>query len=199
MKKNLSLTQTLPYILLVGGIIGVFSAGKLIVEKIYLLQNPGAQLGCDLNPVVACGSVITTPQASLFGFPNPIIGLVGFSAVAFIGLGMLAGARYKRWFWLVLQVAVSLGVAFVFWLQFQGLYRINALCPYCMVVWAMMIPIFWYVTLYNFQQNHFRVASRYKSILGFIQRHHGDILFAWFLIIVGAILHRFWYYWSTVI
>ncbi|PRC62285.1 hypothetical protein C6A85_03910, partial [Mycobacterium sp. ITM-2017-0098] len=30
---------------------------------------------------------------------------------------------------------------FVHWLIFQSLYRIGALCPYCMVVWAVTIPL----------------------------------------------------------
>ena len=30
---------------------------------------------------------------------------------------------------------------FMHWLIFQSLYRIGALCPYCMVVWAVTIPL----------------------------------------------------------
>ena len=30
---------------------------------------------------------------------------------------------------------------FVHWLIFQSLYRIGALCPYCMVVWAVTISL----------------------------------------------------------
>ena len=44
---------------------------------------------------------------------------------------------------------MTFGVVFVHWLIFQSLYVIGALCPYCMVVWAVTIPIFWYVTLHN--------------------------------------------------
>lgn len=32
------------------------------------------------------------------------------------------------------------------WLIGQCLYVIGALCPWCVVVWAVMIPLFWYVT-----------------------------------------------------
>ncbi|GAA3013484.1 hypothetical protein GCM10020229_26000 [Kitasatospora albolonga] len=41
------------------------------------------------------------------------------------------------------------GIGFVTWLMTQTLYSIGALCPYCMVVWAAMIPLFWYTTLHN--------------------------------------------------
>lgn len=198
-KTQRTLAQVLPYILLIGGIIGVICAAMLTVEKFNLLKNPNANLLCDLNPIVACGPVINTPQASAFGFPNPIIGLVGFGMVAVIGAGLLAGATFKRWFWLGLQAGVTFGVAFVTWLQFQSIYRIGALCPFCMVVWSVMIPIFWYTTLYNLREGHIRVPARLKSFNAFLQRHHGDVLIAWFLILIGIITHHFWYYWKTLI
>ena len=32
----------------------------------------------------------------------------------------------------------------------------------------------------------------------FIQKHHGDILITWYLIIIGLILNHFWFYWKTL-
>ena len=199
MKKVRNLANTLPYILTIGGIIGVFSAAVLMVEKVHLLTNPGVDLSCDINPIVACGSVIATDQASAFGFPNPIIGLVGFAVVATIGMAMLAGATFRRWFWLGLQAGTLFGVAFVTWLQFQSIFRIGALCPYCMVVWAVTIPIFWYTLLYNLREKHIRLAGKYPGFANFLQRHHGDILITWYLVIIAVIIHHFWFYWSTLI
>lgn len=195
--SQLTLAQTLPFILLIGGMVGVLSAGILMIEKIHLLRNPGSALGCDLNPVIACGSVINTAQASAFGFPNPIIGLVGFGMVATVGAAMLAGARFRRWFWLGLQAGVAFGIGFVAWLQFQSVYRIGALCPYCMVVWTVMIPIFWYTTLYNLRQH--KVGGALGRLVGFSQRHHADILLVWYLAIIGLVVQRFWYFWKTLI
>ena len=194
-----ALAKALPYILLIGGIIGVFCAGILTVEKIQLLEHPASRLGCDLNPIVACGPVINKPQASAFGFPNPIIGLVGFGVVAAIGAGLLAGATFKRWFWLGLQAGALFGVGFITWLQFETIFRIGALCPFCMVVWSVTIPIFWYTTLYNLQAGHIKTPTKLKSFTSFVQRHHGDILALWFLIIIGIILQHFWYYWKTLV
>ncbi|MGW6690045.1 vitamin K epoxide reductase family protein [Streptomyces sp. NPDC054961] len=37
------------------------------------------------------------------------------------------------------------GFGFTLWLIGQCLYAIGALCPWC-DVWAVMIPLFWYVT-----------------------------------------------------
>ena len=46
------------------------------------------------------------------------------------------------------------------WLIFQSLYVIGALCPYCMAVWAVTIPICWYVTLHNLERGHLPVSTR---------------------------------------
>ena len=192
-------TKALPFVLLVGGIIGVLCAGILTYDKIELLQHPGSATSCDLNPIIACGPVINKPQAAAFGFPNPFLGLVGFAVVATIGAAMLAGAAFRRWFWLGLQVGVTFGILFVTWLQYESIYHIGALCPFCMITWAVMIPMFWYTTLYNLHEGHIQTPARLKSTVAFAQRHHGDILVIWFLVLTGLILHRFWFYWQTLI
>ena len=48
-----------------------------------------------------------------------------------------------------LQLGTIFGIGFVTWLQIQSIYEINKLCPWCMVVWAMMIPLFVGVTARN--------------------------------------------------
>lgn len=188
-----------PYILLIGGIIGTLSAGILTYEKIELLKHPTKQLACDLNPILACGSVINTHQAAAFGFPNPFLGLIGFSVVATTGAALLAGAKFKRWYWLSLQAGVTFAIAFVFWLEYQSIYVIGALCPFCMVVWTVTIPIFFYTTLYNLREKHIKTPTKLKGTVQFIQKHQGDIIILWYVITIALIAKRFWYYWSTLI
>lgn len=197
--KNLTLRQTLPFILAIGGAIGFLAAFVLTVEKIHLIRDPSFRPSCNFNPILSCGSVMKTWQASVFGFPNSLIGIAGFAIVTTVGMALLAGATFKRWFWWGLQAGTVFGASFVTWLQYQSIYRISALCPYCMVVWSVTIPIFWYVTLYNLRQGHIKLPARLKNLGNFLERHHGDILLVWFLIIIGLILNHFWYYWSTLI
>jgi len=189
----------LPYLYLIGGSLAVISAAILTSDKIELLKNPHAHLNCNLNPIVACGSVIAKPQAEAFGFPNPYLGLAGFAAVATIGVAILAGGKFKRWFWLLVEAGVVFAVGFVTWLQFQSIFRINALCPYCMVVWTVTVPIFWYTTLYNLRTGTIRTPDKLRGFVAFIQRHHADILILYYLTLAAVILHHFWYYWKTVI
>lgn len=63
-------------VLAVGGAIGFLAAFTLTVEKIALLKDPSYSPSCSINPVLSCGSVMTTSQAEVFGFPNPLLGIM---------------------------------------------------------------------------------------------------------------------------
>ena len=186
-------------LLLVAGAVGFAAAATLLVEKIALLEDPSYVPTCSINPILSCGSVTRTEQAEAFGFPNPIIGVAGFAVVITTGAGLLAGARMRRWFWLGLQAGTVFGVVFVHWLMFQSLYRIGALCPYCMVVWAVMIPLFWYTTLHNVAAGHIRPPGLLRGVAATAATYHGVVLTAWFLAVATAIALRFWDYWSTLL
>jgi len=170
----------------------------LSIEVFNRLKNPSYVPICNLNPVLSCTSVADSIQSEIFGFPNYYIGIAGFASLATIGLALLAGAKFKRWFWIALEGGLLFGISFVVWLQFESFYRIGALCIFCMVVWAMTIPIFWYTTLHVLHEGHIKTPVRLKNIVAFATHHHGDILLLWFLIIIGLIIKRFWYYWSTL-
>ena len=178
---------------LLAGIIGLVAAGTLTIEKIALLQDPSYVPSCSLNPVLSCGSVMVTPQASVFGFPNMLIGLVGFSVVIVSGVLAVARVRLPQWYWAGLAGGTALGVVFVHYLIFQSLYRIGALCPYCMVVWAVMIPLFVVVL---------SIALRPLAgnvVLRGLYQWRWSIVALWFTAVVLMILVRFWDYWSTLI
>jgi uncharacterized membrane protein len=192
-----TLDKALPYILLIGGIIGYACAFIIMYDKIKILQNPAYKPLCNLNPVISCGSVMQSKQATAFGFPNPFIGLGAFPVVAVIGGAMLAGAKFKRWFWLGFNAGLVFAIGFVHWLFFESVYRIHALCPYCMVVWIVCITTFWYVTLYNIDHKNISLpAGKAQKVYGWIRRHHLDILLLWLVIIALLILKHFWYYYG---
>lgn len=188
------LMKVLPWILIVGGTIGIIASVMITVEKFDLALNPHYQPVCDLNPIISCGSVMASKQAHAFGFMNTYIGLVGFPVVVTVGMAMLAGAKFRRWFWLGLQVGLALGILFAYWLLFESVYRIRALCPYCLSVDVALTVVFWYVTLFNFYNGNLTLPARLKATGRFVKRHHLDILVAWFLIVIALILNHFWYY-----
>lgn len=197
--KQRTLDQNIPWILAGGASIGLLAAFVLTLEKIALLKDPAHHLSCSLNPVLSCGSIIMSDQASVFGFANPLIGLMGFSVVITIGMALLAGAKFKPWFWRGLQVGTILGILFCGWLIWQSLYVIGALCIYCMVVWSVTWPIFWYTSLYNIRRKNIPVHKSCRKFTDFAARHHADILIAGYVLVILLILDNFWYYWKTLI
>ncbi|WP_342768540.1 vitamin K epoxide reductase family protein [Amycolatopsis palatopharyngis] len=187
----------LAWLYVIGGGAGFVAAFVLMLEKLAKLGNPAYVPTCTLNPVVSCGSVMDSPQASAFGFPNPLIGIGAFAVVVTVGVVLLSGFRAPRWFWLGMQAGTTFGVLFVHWLIYSSLYDIGALCPYCMVVWAVTIPIFWYTTLHNLTSGHF--SSSGKPVALGLAHYHSLALVLWYLAIVALVLEAFWYYWSTLL
>ena len=178
---------------LIAGVVGLAAALTLTIEKIEILINPDYVPSCSINPVLSCGSVMITPQASAFGFPNPLIGIVSFTVVVVTGLLALAKVRLPRWYWGGLAVGTLLGVAFIHWLIFQSLYRIGALCPYCMVVWAVTIPLLVVVASIALQP---RLESGVARV---VHQWRWSLVTLWFTALILMILVRFWNYWSTLI
>ncbi|BDH59737.1 vitamin K epoxide reductase family protein [Tsukamurella sp. PLM1] len=187
--------RLLPWLLLLGGIAGALASLVLTIEKLQLAADTTYVPSCSLNPVLNCGSVMTTPQAAVLGFPNSLIGIAGFTAISTIGAALLAGARFRRWFWLCLQIGLTAALGFVHWLITQSLYTINALCPYCMIVWAATGPIFWYVTLANLT----RFAPVRSPAVNTLLKYHSVPPTIWFLTIITLIVERFWWYWSSLL
>lgn len=186
-------------LLVVGGSVGLVAAVILLVEKITLIADPAYVPTCDISPVLSCGSVMNTPQAEAFGIPNPVLGIAGFAAVAAIGAACLAGAVFARWFWVLVQAGVSFAVVFVHWLIYQSVFVIGALCPYCMIVWIVTIPVFWYVSVANLQPLRTIGTAGIRRALSVLTEYRGAILTAWYLIIAGLIAYRFWDYWITLV
>jgi uncharacterized membrane protein len=141
-----------------------------------------------------------TEQASFLGMPNAVFGVAGYTALVTIGIMLLAGAAAKKWLWLMLQLGVTVAAVYSHYLFFQGVYRINAICPWCFVVWMATIPIFWYTTVYNLRMKNISLPGNIGRWLSKkTTKHHGDILLVWYLVIFAILLEHFWYYWKTLL
>ncbi|WP_189130178.1 vitamin K epoxide reductase family protein [Wenjunlia tyrosinilytica] len=191
--------RALAWLLVVTGAVGLAAAFVLSIEKIKLLEDPSYVPSCSLNPVLSCGSVMKTWQASAFGFPNMFMGLAGYAVVMAVGVALLAGARFQRWFWVGVQLGATFGVGFIHWLVFQSLYRIGALCPYCMVAWAATIPMFVYVTLHSLKRGVIPLPAGGRKALDAVLEFHWVVVLTWYLVIAMLILTRFWSYWKTLL
>ncbi|MEU6528711.1 vitamin K epoxide reductase family protein [Streptomyces sp. NPDC046928] len=185
-----------PYALLLVlcGAAGLLASWVITLDKFKLLQDPDFTPGCSLNPVLSCGSVMESDQAEVFGFPNPMLGLVTYGVVVCVGVSLLAGAAFPRWYWLAFEAGCLFGVGFVSWLQFESLYRINALCLWCCLAWIATITLFWYVTSFVVRTGLLPAPTPVRSFLA-------D--FTWVLpvlhlgVIGMLILTRWWDFWTS--
>ncbi|MDG4857812.1 vitamin K epoxide reductase family protein [Streptomyces sp. T-3] len=138
----------LSLLLLIAGALGTLASAVLTYDRIESLASPTFVPSCNINSVLSCGDVMETWQGNLLGFPNMLIGIPAFAALAGLAVALLAGAALPRRVWLGLWAGVTGAFVFVVWLITQCLYVIGALCPWCMVIWALVIPLFWYVTVH---------------------------------------------------
>ncbi|WP_107049873.1 vitamin K epoxide reductase family protein [Streptomyces bicolor] len=180
-------------LLVVTGAAGLLASWVITLDKFKLLEDPDFTPGCSLNPVLSCGSVMESEQAEAFGFPNPMLGLVTYAVVIGVGVSLLAGAAYPRWYWLTFEAGCVFGIGFVSWLQYESLYEINALCLWCCLAWLATIVLFWYLT-------SFLVRGGLLPAPGPVRTLFAE--FTWVLVllhigVVGMlILTRWWDFWT---
>lgn len=191
--------QALPYLLIVCSVIALICSFILSQDELELAKNPSFTPTCNLNPVLSCGSVIRTHQAALFGFPNPWIGLAAFSVFLTVGIALLAGAQFKRWFWQAMEAGLCVAMIFAYWLLAQSVFVIQALCPFCLVVDVALTTMFWYTTLCVVTSRYVPLPARLGTVVAFGRKHHAEILITWFLLLVALILQHFWYYYGPII
>lgn len=184
--------------LILSGILGWIAAFTLTLERLHVATNPEATLSCDLNPFISCKSVMLTEQAALLGFPNPLIGLAAFIFPIAVGVAILAGAKFALWFWRIFATGITMGFLFVVWLWTQSTFVINVLCPYCMVAWVAMVPLFWTVILFLVREG---VIDTPLRLAGFFDRAY-ERVWLWVLVtdlvMAAIIIVRFWSYWPAL-
>jgi uncharacterized membrane protein len=161
----------LAVLLIVGGLLGLLASFSLTIDKFILLSDPGAALSCNVNSVVQCGTNLGSWQGAVFGFPNPLIGLVAFTAPVIVGVALLAKVSFPSWFWAVFNIGMLAGIAFVAWLASESLFALYTLCPWCALVYSVVIPMSLAVTLFNLRENNLRAGKRMAAV--------GATLYSW--------------------
>ncbi|MFI9232927.1 vitamin K epoxide reductase family protein [Streptomyces rimosus] len=186
----------LAWLLVVTSALGLLASWVITLDKIELLKDPNFKPACSLSPIVSCGSVMQSPQAEVFGFPNPVAGLIAFGVVIGIGVGLLAGARYRAWYWIGLNIGTLAGSVFCMWLMSQSLYVINSLCLWCTLTWCVTILMFWYTTVHNLKHG---IIPAPKGLRKAVLEFHWVVPVLWYGVIALLILTKWWSYWSSLI
>jgi uncharacterized membrane protein len=157
--------------LVIAGAVGWWAAYSLLSERLHLLADPTASASCDFSVLIQCGKNLDSWQGSVFGFANPILGVAAWVAPIVVGMALLAGARFARWFWLLFWAGMLFAFGFVIWLISQSIFSLATLCPWCMVTWVVTIPSFYAVTLHLLREGVFTGAPAARAV--------GERLISW--------------------
>lgn len=182
-------------VLLVGGLVAWIAALQLLVDKLFLLQNPGATLGCDINPFISCGSVMMTWQASAFGIPNMAIGLAGFAIMGVVGSLMISNVKLPQWFNWAALVGMIFAFGFIHFLAYSAIFIILALCPWCMVVWSMTAPMFFVKLANTVEDKQWHKKYRLLNIF----RHWVVLTVLWYILVITVIFVKFFQQWMVML
>lgn len=176
-------------LLIVFGGIGLLASFVLSVDAFELLKNPDVKLACSINSVLNCLEVMKTPQAEiLFGIPNSFFGIAAYSVLVTIGVMMMIGARLPKWFKVCLQIGGLAGLAAAWWMFFDSLYVIGALCPWCLTVTTSTTIIFGAITHYNLRENTFDFKRpTYDKILKFLAADGDKLIWATILVVFACL------------
>lgn len=148
--------------MLISSLLGLVASFVLSVDAIALAENPDAILSCNINSKISCGTVGTSWQASLLGFPNAFLGLISEPVVITVAVAALAGVRFPRWFMLLAQTIYAIGFGFALWLFYEAYFNIGALCPWCLLITVTTTLVFVSMTRVNILEGNFGENIRVK-------------------------------------
>ena len=183
--------------MLVSSLLGLVASLVLSIDAIALAANPNADLSCNINAAISCGTVGASWQASLLGFPNAFLGLIAEPVVITIAVAALGGVRFPRWFLNSAQVVYFIGLAFAFWLFYQAYFVIGALCPWCLLITITTTTVFASLLRVNILDNNLGLPSGLHASLSGWLRAGADTLVV--ILILGILAAMIFLKYGSVI
>lgn len=160
---------------LAGGIVSFL----LYHEYIGQLSGGDALISCNISPVVTCGPNLLSPGGNLLGFSNSILGMVLFPGPIFAAAaGLAAPAGLRAWFWRTFALFVTAAFLLVHFFAYRSVFEYSSLCPWCMIIWLVTIPLFFTVAGWTLR------AGVWGASLG--ARRIGAGILSWLPLIVIA-------------
>lgn len=135
----------------------------LSIDAVKLASDPTANLSCDINAIVSCGTVALSDQAQIFGFPNSFLGLICEPIVIMIAVAGLSGVKFPRWMLTVAQGVYFIGFVFALWLFYQSAFVIEAFCPWCLLVTVGTTLTFFTLLRYNIIHDRIFLPERLSN------------------------------------
>jgi len=121
--------------------LGLVASFWQLMEKLTLLKDSHAVLSCNLNSVFSCSSVLNSHQASVFGPPNALIGVMMFTFFFTVALAGTTGSQIVRRLVFVIEGLALFMLGFTLWFLYQSAFNIHALCIFCTFVGTAVVVI----------------------------------------------------------
>jgi len=122
---------------LVVSVLGLADSAYLTYEHF----TQGASFACPENAAVNCVKVTTSPESHILGIPVALLGLAFFLFMVAVNSPWGWRAPWPAVHWARLS-SVVVGMAFVLYLIWAELFRINAICLYCTGVHVLTFILF---------------------------------------------------------
>ncbi|GAA3901340.1 vitamin K epoxide reductase family protein [Microbacterium invictum] len=130
---------------IVAAVLGGVVSFLLYLEYIGQLTGGTPIVSCDVSPLVTCGPNLLSPGGNLLGFTNSIIGITMFLGPIYAAVASFAAPGGLRpWFWRVYTIGLTAAFALVHFFAWRSVFEYGSLCPWCMIVWLVTIPLFWF-------------------------------------------------------
>lgn len=179
--------------MLVASVLSLVASLVLSIDALRLAEDPTADLGCNINTVISCATVANSWQAQLLGFPNAYLGLASEPVVITIAVASLGRVRFPRWFMFSAQVFYTIGLLFAYWLFYQALFEIGALCPWCTLVTLATTLVFFEMTYVNIRDDNLYLPPRAQRAAVAMIRSNLDMIavIAWILLLVLLVVLKY--------
>ncbi|GGN98399.1 membrane protein [Actinoplanes lobatus] len=165
----------------------------LSIDAVELARDPTADLSCNINSVISCGTVGASWQAQLLGFPNAFLGLIAEPVVITIAVAALGGVRFPRWFMIAAQTVYTIGLIFAYWLFYQAIVNIGALCPWCLLVTVSTTVVWSSLTHVNIRDDYLPMprAWRHQAREAIANDIDVMVVIAWLLVLALIIVTHY--------
>jgi uncharacterized membrane protein len=151
------------YLVMIGGVIGFYAAFTLLLNRIEYYKNPNFIPPCSINPWLDCGVVMKSKWATLYGFPNTIIGIATYPLSIFTGLIMILNKDNNKLLMNLCLLLAGLGMITNIVLLYISSYLIASLCPWCILAGIATSNIFFSLLFYNIKNDHLVFGNHEKN------------------------------------
>ncbi|WP_243075214.1 vitamin K epoxide reductase family protein [Microbacterium sp. SS28] len=159
---------------IVASVLGGVVAFLLYLEYIGQLRGTDPIISCSISVIVTCGPNLLSPGGNLLGFSNSILGIVLFCGPLYAAMSAFAApGGLRAWYWRVFTAFVTGAFLLVHFFAWRSVFEYGSLCPWCMVVWLVTIPLFWFTLGWGLRDGLFGEGAR----------RFGARLYSWALLV----------------